>query len=110
MKSILIRSFALATLASSISAFAAAPPSGDDPPKQQKASTDCSSADASSSANDAMEPSVLQKLDQLEKAVHLLEVNDKLNQEEEQKKDNQEKKRIRQQNKQWQDSLLGIYG
>jgi len=110
MKSILIRSFALATLASSISALAAAPPSGDDPPKQQKASTDCYSADASSSANDAMETSVPQKLDQLEKAVHLLEVNDKLNQEEEQKKDNQEKKRIRQQNKQWQDSLLGIYG
>jgi len=110
MKSILIRSFALAMLASSISAFAAPRPSGDDAPKQKQTSTDCSSADASSSANDSMEPNVLQKLDQLEKEVHLLEVNDKVNQEEKQKKDKQEKKRIRQQNKQWEDSLLGIYG
>jgi len=92
MKSILVRSLALATLASSISAFAGSPPRKSD------------------NANDPMESNVAQRLDQLEKEVHQLEVKDKLNQDEKQKTNEQEKKKIRQQNKQWEDSLRGIYG
>jgi len=41
MKSILIRSFTVAVLASSISAFAAAAPAKDDPAKEEKTSMAC---------------------------------------------------------------------
>jgi len=92
MKSILVRSLALVTLASSISAFAGSPPRKSD------------------NANDPMESNVAQRLDQLEKEVHQLEVKDKLNQDEKQKTNEQHKKTIRQQNKEWEDSLMGIHG
>lgn len=92
MKSILVRSFALAILASSISAFAASAP-----PKAEN-------------ANDSMESNVSVKLDQLEREVRQLEVKDKLNQEKQQKTNEEQKKKIRQQNKQWEESLMGIYG
>jgi Spy/CpxP family protein refolding chaperone len=48
MKAILKHSLALAILASSISAFAAAAPAKEDPPKEEKASMTCSPVDASS--------------------------------------------------------------
>ena len=112
MKSILVRSLALATLASSISAFAAAAPSRDDPPKEENMSTAGSPADARSSekATEPMESSVFLKLDQLEKEVHQLEIKDNLNQEEKQKTIQKDKGKIRQDNKEWDHSLLGIYG
>ncbi len=112
MKSVLVRSFAVAMLASSISAFAATAPSKDDSPKEEKMSMACGPADASGSENPtgSVESNLYLKLDQLEKEVHQLAVNDKLNQEEKQKANQQEKNKIRQQNKQWNDSLLGIYG
>ena len=111
MKSILISSLALAMLASSISAFAGTAPSKDDPPKEEKMSTASSLGSSSpAKANDSMESNVYMKLDQLEQEVHELVLRDKLNQEEKRKADEQEMKRIRQQNKQWNDSLLGIFG
>ncbi len=112
MKSVLVRSFAVAMLASSISAFAATAPSKDDPPKEENMSTACGPADASGSENPtgSVESNLYLKLDQLEKEVHQLAVNDKLNQEEKQRTNQEQKKRIRQENKQWNDSLLGIYG
>ena len=112
MKSILVRSFAVAMLASSISAFAATAPSKDDPPKEDKMSTACApdAASGSENASDPMETNVFMKLDQLEKEVRQLEVKDKLTQEEKQKTIQKDKNKIRQENKQWNDSLLGIYG
>ena len=92
MKSILVRLFTLAMLASSISAFAASDPTKSD------------------DANSSTLSNVSMRLDQLEKEVRLLEVKDKQNQDDKQKTNEQEKKKIRQQNKQWEDSLRGIYG
>jgi hypothetical protein len=92
MKAILVPSIALAMLASSIPAFAAS-----DPPKSDNAST-------------SMESAFSLRLDQLEKEIHQLELKDKLNQDEKQKTNEQQQKKIRQQNKQWEDSLMGIYG
>ena len=92
MKSILVRSLAVAMLASSISAFAASAPS------------------KAENANDSMESNISVKLNLLEREVRQLEVNDKLNQEKQQKTNEEQKKKIRQQNKQWEESLMGIFG
>src|SRR5260370_22088456 len=101
MKSILVRSFALAMLASSISAFAATAPSKDDPPKEEKMSTTCCPADASSSQNahGPIESNVYLELDQLQQEVQQLEIKDKLNQEEKKKTIQKDKQKIRQANK-----------
>jgi len=50
------------------------------------------------------------KLDQRQKEVQQLEAKDKERQEEEQKANQERMKRLRQQNEEWEHSLLGIYG
>lgn len=86
MKSMLIRSFAVAMLASSISAFASTAPAKDDPPKEEKMSTSCLPADASS-----------QMADQHSKHDKKKEKKMKMKMKKEQKKDDDY-------------NLMGIYG
>jgi len=110
MKSILVRSFALAMLASSISAFAASGPAQSENANASMESNVSLKLDQLETAVRQLESSLSLKLDQLETEVQQLEVKDKLNQGEMQRTEEQQKKKIRQQNKEWEDELLGIHG
>jgi len=110
MKSILVRSFALAMLTSSISAFAASGPAQSDNANTSMESNVSLKLDQLETAVHQLESNVSLKLDQLQTEVQQLEVKDKLNQDETQKTKEQQEKKIRQQNKQWEDELLGIHG
>jgi len=110
MKSILVRSFALAMLTSSISAFAASGPAQSDNANASMESNVSLKLDQLETAVHEFESSVSLKLDQLQTEVQQLEVKDKLTQDETQKTKEQQKKKIHQQNKQWEDELLGIHG
>jgi len=117
MKTNLINTMATVVLATSISAFAWA----GDTKREASATTRCDSAQQNDSNQEGSDPSVSMKLDQLQKNVLLrfdqlqkevqhLEATDKERQEEEQKANQERIKRLRQQNEEWEHSLLGIYG
>jgi len=117
MKTNLINTMATVVLATSISAFAWA----GDTKREASATTRCDSAQQNDSNQEGSDPSVSMKLDQLQKNVLLrfdqlqkevqhLEATEKERQEEEQKVNQERMKRLRQQNEEWEHSLLGIYG
>lgn len=109
MKTNLINTMAIVVLVTSISAFAWAA----DTKREAPATTKCTTAqqdDSDQEASDPVESSVSKKLDQLQKEVQHLEATDKERQEEEQKVNQERTKRLRQQNEEWEHSLLGIYG
>jgi negative regulator of sigma E activity len=108
MRSILIRTITIAVLATSVAAFAQT-----DHTKREPAATTCNTTqmnDSNPEASDPAESNVSLKLEQLQQEVHQLEIRDKLNQEEKQKAIQKDKGKIRQDNKEWDHSLLGIYG
>ncbi|HXA86927.1 MAG TPA: hypothetical protein VNZ47_17715 [Candidatus Dormibacteraeota bacterium] len=108
MKITLIRTITIAILATSISAFAQ---SGGT--KREDAANTCNTTQQTGSdqtANNPMESNVSLQLEDLQTEVDQLLVKDKVNQEEEQNKNQEEQKKIRQQDSQWRHSLLGIYG
>jgi hypothetical protein len=109
MNTNLIRTMAIFVLATSISAFAQTADT-----KSENAATAGSSAQQNVSNQKATDLSgfnpagsnVSQALETLQEEVEQLQVDDKVNQEEQQK----EKNEIRQEDKSWDNSLLGIYG
>jgi TolA-binding protein len=108
MRSILIRTMTIAVLAASVGAFAQT-----DHTKREAATTTCNTTqmnDSNPEANDPAKSNVSLELEQLRQEVHQLEIRDKLNQEEKQKTMQKDKGKIRQDNKEWDHSLLGIYG
>jgi len=106
MKTNLINTMAIVVLVTSISAFAWA----GDTKREASATTRCDSAQQNDSNQEGSDPSVSMKLDQLQKEVQHLEATEKERQEEEQKVNQERMKRLRQQNEEWEHSLLGIYG
>jgi TolA-binding protein len=103
MKTILIRTMTFVVLATSISAFAQTSDT-----KREDAATTLNTTqqnDSNQEAYDPAESSISQKLDQLQDEVQQLERQ--VNQVEEQQPSQEE---IRHEDKQWDDSLLGIYG
>jgi TolA-binding protein len=108
MKTNLIRTMAIVFLATSISAFAQTADT-----KSEDAATACNTTQQNVSnqeANDPAESNVSLELEDLQTEVDQLMVKDKLNQEEEQNTNQEEKNEVRQQDAQWRHSLLGIYG
>jgi TolA-binding protein len=106
MKSAFIRMMAVAVLAASISAFASENP---------KAARDSSSGGTNAGTAVESNPSLtidelLQKVDQLQAQVQQLEDKDKQNQRDQQMQQEDMNKKIHQQEKEWNNSLLGIYG
>jgi TolA-binding protein len=120
MKTNLIRKTAIVVLATSISAFGQT----GDAKREVPATTTSNTAqqnDSNQESSDPVESNVSMKLDQLQKNVFLkldelqmevrhLEARDAERQEEEQKANQEERKRLRQQYQEWEHSLLGIYG
>jgi len=106
MKSVFIRMMAVAVLATSISAFAA---SGN--PKATNNNGD--SANLATAVEWNATPtldSVLEKLNQLQAEVEQLKAKDKEREREQQINQEDIDKMIKQQDQQWNDSLMGIYG
>jgi len=102
MKSALIRMMAVAVFAMSISAFAIS-----ENPKTAKDKNPDSANVGTVESNVSLTPDgLLEKLDQLQGEVQQLK--DKENQGEQAQEDT--KRKIDQQEKEWNDSLLGIYG
>jgi TolA-binding protein len=109
MKTNLISTMAILVFVTSTSAIAQA----GDTKREAPATTTCNTAQQNDSAQDASDPvqcNTALKLDQLQKDVQQLVARDKKRQEEEQKKNQERKKQIRQDEKEWEHSLLGIYG
>jgi TolA-binding protein len=108
MKTNLIRTMAIVFLATSISAFAQTADT-----KSEDAATACNTTQQNVSnqeANDPAESNVSLELEDLQTEVDQLMVKDKVNQEEEQNTNQEEQNEVRQQDRQWSHSLLGIYG
>jgi TolA-binding protein len=108
MKTNLIHTMTIVFLVTSISAFAQI-----DHTKREAAATTCNTTqmnDSNPEASDPAESNVSLELEQLQQEVHQLEIRDKLNQEEKQKTMQKDKGKIRQDNKELDHSLLGIYG
>jgi len=108
MKTNLIRTMAIVFLATSISAFAQTADT-----KSEDAATACNTTQqnvANQEANDPAESNVSLELEDLQTEVDQLMVKDKVNQEEEQNTNQEEQNEVRQQDRQWSHSLLGIYG
>jgi TolA-binding protein len=120
MKTNLINTMAIVVLVISIPAFALA----GDTKREAPATAQCNTAQQDDSDQEASDPeessvskkldqlqkNVLLRLDQLQKEVQHLEATDKERQEEEQRVNQERMKRVRQQNEEWEHSLLGIYG
>jgi TolA-binding protein len=110
MKTNLIHTMAIVVLVTSISAFAQT----GDTKRETPATTPCNTAqqqnDSNQEASDPVESNVSMNLDQLRERVQQLEAKDKKNQEEEQKTKEERKNQLRQDEKEWEHSLLGIYG
>jgi TolA-binding protein len=108
MKTNLIRSMAIVFLATSISAFAQTADA-----KSEDAAATCNTTQqnvANQEANDPAESNVSLELEDLQTEVDQLMVQDRVNQEEEQNTNQEEQNEVRQQDRQWSHSLLGIYG
>ena len=113
MNTNLIRTMAIFVLATSISAFAQTADT-----KSENAATAGSSAQQNVSNQKATDLSgfnpagsnVSQALETLQEEVEQLQVDDKANQEMQQKSNQEKKNAIRQEDKSWDNSLLGIYG
>ena len=120
MKTNLIQTMGIVVLATSISAFAQSGDAKRDDPAtlafntaQQNDSNQGTSDPAESNVSmklDQLQKNVLLKLDQLQKDVQHLEATENERQEEEQKTKQERKKQLRQDEKEWEHSLLGIYG
>jgi TolA-binding protein len=110
MKTNLIRTMAIVFLATSISAFAQ---TADAKSEDAATATACNTTQqnvANQDANDPAESNVSLELEDLQTEVDQLMVKDKVNQEEEQNTNQEEQNEVRQQDRQWSHSLLGIYG
>ncbi|MCU1332455.1 MAG: hypothetical protein JWM08_1447 [Candidatus Angelobacter sp.] len=110
MKTNLIRTMAIVFLATSISAFAQ---TADAKSEDAATATACNTTQqnvANRDANDPAESNVSLELEDLQTEVDQLMVKDKVNQEEEQNTNQEEQNEVRQQDRQWSHSLLGIYG
>ena len=113
MKTILTRTLMVTLLATSISAFAQTAD-----PKSENATTAGSPAQQNVSNHEATdlsefnpsESNVSLALETLQEEVEQLQVDDKANQEMQQKSNQEKKNAIRQEDKSWDNSLLGIYG
>jgi len=109
MKTNLIQTMGIVVLATSISAFA----QSGDAKRDDPATLACNTAqqnDSNQGTSDPAESNVSMKLDQLQKDVQHLEATENERQEEEQKTKQERKKQLRQDEKEWEHSLLGIYG
>ena len=109
MKNNLIRTMALFVLVTSISGFALA----DDKKHEDPAINTSNTAQPNHSnqaAGDPVESNVSLKLDLLQKEVQHLVASDKERQDEEQKANQERRKQIRRDEKEWEHSLMGIYG
>ena len=106
MKSAFIRMMAVAVFATSISAFAMS-----ENPKAKDKNSDSAKVGAAAEAN--VSPTLdelVEKVDQLQAEVQQLESKDRENQEKQETNQDDATKKIRQQHKEWEHSLLGIYG
>ena len=107
MKNAFIRMMAVAVFATSISAFAMSEKA--EPAKDKNyGSTNVGTA-AESNVSVTLDQ-LLEKVDQLQGQVQQLNARDKENQREQETKQDETNKKIRQQEKEWDHSLLGIYG
>ena len=103
MKTNLINTVAILVLVTLIPAFAQA----------GETKRECNTAqqnDSTQEASNQVECNAAPNLDQLQKDVQQLVAKDKKRQEEEQKTKQERKKQIREEEKEWEHSLLGIYG
>jgi TolA-binding protein len=109
MKTNLIHTMTIVVLVTSISAFAQT----GDTKREDPSTATCNTAlhkDSNQEASDPVESNVSLRLDQLQMEVQQLEAKDKERQEEEQKTNQERKKLLRRDDKEWEHSLLGIYG
>jgi peptidoglycan hydrolase CwlO-like protein len=109
MKTNLIHTMAIVVLVTSISAFAQTGDTRREAPTTTIWKT-AQQNDSNQEASDPVESNVSMNLDHLRDRVQQLEAKDKKNQEEEQKTRQERKKQLRQDEKEWEHSLLGIYG
>ena len=109
MKNKLIRTMALFILVTSISGFALASDKKHEDPATTT-SNNTQQNDSSQAAGDPVGSNVSLKLDLLQKEVQHLVASDKERQDEEQKANQERQKQIRRDEKEWEHSLLGIYG
>jgi TolA-binding protein len=108
MKTNFIHTMAIVVLATSISAFAQ---TGDTKRESQATTSNTAQQnDSNQEASNPMASNVSMSLDQLQKQVQQLDAMDKKNQQEEQKAKQERNKQLRQDEKQWEHSLLGVYG
>jgi TolA-binding protein len=107
MKSAFIRMMAVAVFATSISAFAMS----EDPKAAKDKNSDSANVGTAVESNvSATLDELLAKVDQLQGEVQQLQAKDKESQGEQETKQEDAKRKIDQQNKEWDHSLLGIYG
>lgn len=107
MKSAFIRMMAVGVFATSISAFAM---SGNAKAVNDKNSESASVGTAMESNVTPTLDAVLEQVNQLEAQVQQLQAKDKENQQEQQTNQENTKRKIDRQEKEWEHSLLGIYG
>lgn len=106
MKNALIRIMAVAVFATSISAFAMSEKA--EPKDKNYGSTNVATA-AESNVSVTLDE-LLEKIDQLQAQVQQLNAREKENQRQQETQQDETNKKIRQQEKEWDHSLLGIYG
>lgn len=106
MKNALIRIMAVAVFATSISAFAMSEKT--EPKDKNYGSTNVGTA-AESNVSVTLDE-LLEKIDQLQAQVQQLNAREKENQRQQETQQDEANKKIRQQEKEWDHSLLGIYG
>jgi TolA-binding protein len=107
MKSAFIRMMAVAVFATSISVFAAS----ENPKPAKDNNSGSTSVGTAVGSNDTLTlETVLEKLNQLQAEVQQLNARDKEREREQQINQEDIDKMIEQQDKHWNDSLLGMYG
>jgi len=106
MKRAFIRMMAVAVFATSISAFAASA----NPKAANNNNGDSTYATRAESNSTPTLDSVIEKLNQLQAEVEQLKAKDQEREREQQTNQEDINKMIKQQDQQWNDSLMGIYG
>ena len=106
MKSAFIRMMAVAVFATSISAFAS-----ENPKAAKDTNSDSTNVGTAVESNASLTfDGLLQKVNQLQGELQQLEDKDKENQREQETKQKDLKRKIHEQEMEWNNSLLGIYG